>query len=136
MGPGMTDLLGGHVHLAFAPLTQVLQPAQAGRLRMLGVTSAKRSPLVPDVPTLDESGVRGYDVVGSLGAVAPAATPAPVVDRLYRAILQSLKSEAVERLVKEGADLGGNTPQQFGAYIKSELDKWGRAVRDARLPPQ
>lgn len=136
MGPGMTDLLGGHVHLAFAPLTQVLQPARSGRLRMLGITSIKRSAVVPEVPTLDESGVPGYDVAGWFGVVAPAGTPRPVIDRLHQAIVRILKSDAVDRLVKEGAELGGNTPEQFAAYIKTELEKWGKAVREAKLPVQ
>ena len=133
-GPAMVDMLGGHVHLAFSPMTQVLQPARSGRLRLLGITSLKRSVVIPEVPTLDESGVRGYNVVGWFGVVAPAGTPKPVVDKLHQAIVRILNSPAVDRLVKEGAEIGGTTPEQFAAYIKAELGKWGKAVRDAKVP--
>lgn len=134
MGPGLTALIAGEVQFAFAPLIQVMQPARAGQLRMLGISSPKRSGLAPDLPTLTESGVKGYDVAGWYGVVAPANTPRPVILRLNQEIVKILNSKPVTaRLVDEGTDVVGDSPEQFGAFIKTELAKWTKAVRDARI---
>jgi len=134
MGPGLTALIAGEVQFAFAPLIQVMQPERAGQLRMLGISSLKRSGLAPDLPTLTESGVKGYDVAGWYGVVAPANTPRPVILRLNQEIVKILNSKSVTaRLVDEGTDVVGNSPEQFGAFIKTELAKWTKAVRDAKI---
>ena len=134
MGPGLTALIAGEVQFAFAPLIQVMQPERAGQLRMLGISSLKRSGLAPDLPTLTESGVKGYDVAGWYGVVAPANTPRPVILRLNQEIVKILNSKSVTaRLVDEGTDVVGNSPEQFGAFIKTELAKWTKAVRDAKV---
>jgi tripartite-type tricarboxylate transporter receptor subunit TctC len=137
MGPGLTDLYGGRLQLTFAPLINVLQPAKNGQVRMLGISSMKRSPLAPDLPTINEAGVKGYDVAGWFGVVAPAGTPRALIDRVNREIVQILRSKAVtDRLVNEGAEVGGNTPAEFAAVIKADLAKWGKAVRDAKVTLQ
>jgi tripartite-type tricarboxylate transporter receptor subunit TctC len=93
----MRILLGGQVDLGFLALTQALQPARNGRLRLLGVTSLKRLPIVPEVPTIDESGVPGYNVAGWFGIVAPAGTPKPIVDKVYQALVIIASDTARER---------------------------------------
>ena len=134
MGPAITDLLGGQVETVFATLIGVTPAVKTGQVRLLGISSPKRSPLAPDLPTFDEAGVKGYFVAGWFGVVAPAKTPKPIIDRLYKEILVALHSKAVtDRLVKEGADVGGNTPDEFAALIKSDLAKWGKAVKDAKV---
>ena len=134
MGPAITDLLGGQVETVFATLIAVTPAARSGQVRLLGISSPKRSPLAPDLPTFDEAGIKGYFVAGWFGVVAPAKTPRSIIDRLYKEILVALHSKPVtDRLVNEGADVGGNTPAEFAALIKTDLAKWGKAVKDAKV---
>jgi tripartite-type tricarboxylate transporter receptor subunit TctC len=134
MGPGMIDTLAGHVQVAFGPMVQTVPPVRAGQLRGLAVSSAKRSAVVPDIPTVAESGVPGYDVVGWYGLVAPAATPKPIVQRLNRDVVRVLQSKALkDRMAADGVEVGADTSEHFGAFIRSELAKWGKAVREAKV---
>lgn len=134
MGPGMIDTIAGHVHVAFGPMVQTVPPVRNGQLRGLAVSSATRSSVVPDIPTVGESGVPGYDVVGWYGLVAPASTPRPIVEKLNREIVRILHSKALkDRLAHDGVEVGADTSEHFGAFIKSELAKWGKAVRDAKV---
>ncbi len=103
---------------------------KSGRLRALAITGAKRSGMMPDTPTVAESGVRGFEVTGWYGVFVPAGTPKAIIARLHKEIIKVLaESEVRERLSAEGAELVGNTPEQFDAYIKAEIGKWAKVVK-------
>ncbi|HSQ05232.1 MAG TPA: tripartite tricarboxylate transporter substrate-binding protein, partial [Burkholderiales bacterium] len=103
---------------------------RAGTLRALGGTSGKRTPALPDVPTIAEAGVAGFDVSPWFGILAPARTPPAVIARLHDEIVKVLSLPALrERFVRDGVDPVGNTPQQFGAFIRSEMSQWSQAVK-------
>ena len=103
-------------------------------MRPLGVTSLKRLSAFPDLPTISESGFKGYEVTGWFGFVAPAKTPRSVVQRLNAAVVQSVRMpELQERLGNQGAELVGSTPEAFGAYLKSEQAKWAKVIRQAGI---
>lgn len=115
----------------FAPSVAVLPQVKAGRLRALAVTSAARSSAVPDLPTLAEAGLAGYDISSLFGLFAPANTPAPIVDKIYRETAKALQSPEVrERFSKEGAEPVASTPADFGAYVRSEFAKYAKLVKD------
>lgn len=136
-GAALTDLLGGHVALSFGGLAAAMPYVKAGRLRLLAVTTAKRSSAVPEVPTVAESGVPGFDVSSWFGVLAPAGTPREVIDRLHTEIARILTTREVkERLAADGAEPVGNTPQEFAAFIRSELVKWGKVVKGAGIRPE
>ncbi|HTE16155.1 MAG TPA: tripartite tricarboxylate transporter substrate binding protein [Burkholderiales bacterium] len=129
----MTDLLGGQIHSTFAQPAVMLTHAKAGKLKVLGVTSVKRLASWQDAPPIMET-VAGYESSSWQGVVAPARTPKPIVDKLYREIVTALKSsELRKRLQAEGSEIGGMPPQEFGAYIKSEIAKWTKVVRDSNI---
>ena len=126
--PAVTDLLGGQVQVIFAPLVEVIQQVRAENLKALGITTAKRSPLLPDVPTILES-LPGYEVALWNGLLAPAKTPPDIVDRINRATIEALRSPEVKaKLADQGSEPVGNTPAEFKAFIESELVKWRRLV--------
>ena len=130
-GPVMTDLIGGHIPLAFAPIPTVHTNVQNGSLRAIAVTSAKRSSLVPDIPTVAESGLPGYKAVLRYGLVAPAGTPRPIIDRLNKELLTALASDEVKkRLAVEGAEPQGSTPEEYGKDIDEEEKQWAKVVKD------
>jgi len=129
-GPAMTDLLGGHIPLSFAPIPAAHESAKSGLLRMLAVTSLKRSALMPDIPTIAESGVPGFDAVLRYGLVAPAGTPRAIIDRLNAALNAALASEEVRnRLAAEGAEPLPGTPEEYGADIDREEAQWSKVIK-------
>jgi tripartite-type tricarboxylate transporter receptor subunit TctC len=131
-GPAVTDLLGGQVQMMFDNMPSSLPHVKAGKLRALGVTSAKRSPALPEVPTIAEAGVPGYDATSWFGILAPAGTPEPLVTRLQGAIVQALgEPEMRQRMADLGAEPVGDTPAEFGQFITAELAKWAKVVNDA-----
>jgi tripartite-type tricarboxylate transporter receptor subunit TctC len=131
-GPAVTDLLGGQVQMMFDNMPSSLPHVKAGKLRALGVTSAKRSPALPEVSTIAEAGVPGYDATSWFGILAPAGTPEPVVTRLQGAIVQALgEPEMRQRMADLGAEPVGDTPAEFGQFITAELAKWAKVVNDA-----
>jgi len=133
-GQSIVDLIAGHVQLNFDSVPPVLPHARQGRLRALAVTSEKRSALMPDIPTVNESGVPGFDMGTWWGLVAPAAVGKDIVARLHAEATKVLKLPDVrEKLGNVGAEPGGNTPDQFGAFIRSETTKYARIVRDANI---
>jgi tripartite-type tricarboxylate transporter receptor subunit TctC len=110
---------------------------KSGRLRGLATTGAKRSTSLPDLPTVAEAGVPGYEAVQWYGLFAPAKTPKEIVSKLHEAMTGVLQTAAIrERLTAEGADPVGNTPEEFGRFLKNETDKWGKVVRAAGIQPQ
>jgi tripartite-type tricarboxylate transporter receptor subunit TctC len=136
-GPATTDLVAGQVQLMFGPAVNTLPLAQAGRLNALAVTSAKRSALAPDLPTIAESGIPGFDVVGWYGLAAPAATPPAAIARLNAAANAALKqSSLIEEFRLQGYEPVGGTPEEATAWIKTEVARWTAVIRDAGIEPQ
>ena len=132
--PAVTDLIGGQVEALFDNTPNVLPHVKAGRLRALAVTSAKRSALAPDVPTVDEAGVPGYLVQVWFGVVAPAATPKDIVTKLNAEINRIISSpEVKERFAAAGVEVVGGSAESFGAHIKEQANTWGKVVRDANI---
>ena len=131
-GPAVVALLGGEVSVGFATTPSVIQHVKSGRLRGLAVTTAKRSPSTPDLPTVSEAGVKGYEAGTWYGFLVPSGTPKEVVSRLHAESIKSLSAADVkQRLDNSGFEPIGTTPEQFGAYIASETGKWGKVVRAA-----
>lgn len=132
--PALADLVGGQIQFMCENIPGTLPFVKAGRLRALAITDTKRSPLLPEMPTLDESGLKGYEIVGWNGLFVPAGTPPVVVNKLHAAVVKALALPDVrERLATMGADGIGNTPQQFTAFIKAEIAKWAKVVKDAGI---
>ena len=126
--PAVSDLLGGQVQVIFAPLVEVIQQVRGEKLKALGITTAKRSPLLPEIPTIQES-LPGYEVALWNGLLAPAKTPPDIIDRINRATIEALRSPEVRaKLAEQGSEPVGNTPAEFKAFIESELVKWRRLV--------
>jgi tripartite-type tricarboxylate transporter receptor subunit TctC len=128
-GPAMQDLLGGQVQVSFAGIPNVLSQVKAGRLRALGVTTPKRWSELPEVPTLAEAGVPGYDATLWLDVVAPAGTPADIVKRLHAEITKALQDPELQQSFRAaGVEAGAMSPEELGEFIKTEHEKWGRLV--------
>jgi tripartite-type tricarboxylate transporter receptor subunit TctC len=128
--PALQDLLGGQIALMITGLPPVLPHAKGGKLRILGVASPRRLKSFPEIPTIAESGVPGYEATQWYGILAPAATPTDVVAKLNREIAKALADPAVAaKLAGEGADPVGDTPEQFAAFIRSEIELWGKVIR-------
>jgi len=133
-GPALPDLLAGRVSLNFGNLPTVIRQARDGKLRALAVTGAKRSPAAPDIPTVAESGVPGYEVSNWFGVAAPAKTPRAIVDRLHSEIVRALNSPDLrERLTGLGAEPVGNTPEQYAAFMQGEIAKWAKVIKSAGI---
>ncbi|MDA8522274.1 Bug family tripartite tricarboxylate transporter substrate binding protein [Acidovorax sp. NCPPB 4044] len=130
--PAVTDLLGNQIAIMFDNMPSAIQHVRSGKLRPLAVTTAKRSPELPDVPTIAEAGVPGYEATSWFGMFAPAGTPAPVVARLNAAIVKVLaQPETKKKLAEQGAEAYGETPAQFADFIQKESVKWGKVVRES-----
>jgi tripartite-type tricarboxylate transporter receptor subunit TctC len=135
--PATNDLLGGHIPLAILDIPSSLQLIQDGRLKVLGVSSAQRVAFLPQVPTLAEAGLTGYDSVGWFGLVAPTGTPLEIVTKLNAAFVEAMKDPAImERARALGAELVPSTPEGFGQFIKSESAKWAKVVTQAGIKPE
>jgi tripartite-type tricarboxylate transporter receptor subunit TctC len=133
-GAALSDLLGGHVAISFGGLAAVMPSAQAGKLRVIAIASKNRSPALPDIPTISESGLPGFDVPSWFGVLAPAGTSREIVERLHTDISRILKAQDVrDRLAADGAEALAWPPDRFAAYIKSEIEKWGSVMREARI---
>jgi tripartite-type tricarboxylate transporter receptor subunit TctC len=133
-GAAIADLVGGHVPLCFCTLPSVFPQTKQGRLRAIAVTTARRTPAAPDVPTVAEAGVAGYEMSQWYGLLAPAGTPSAVVDRLNADIAKALKHpELRSRFQADGAEPSGSSPQEFGAFFKAEISKWTRVVQSAGI---
>jgi len=130
--PALTDLIGGQVQLMFDSMPSAMPHVKSGRIRAVAVTSARRSPTMPELPTVAESGVPGFDISTWYGVWAPAGTPKDIVNRLSAEIARALRlPEIRERLAGLGAEPVGNTPEEFAAYCQSELAKWSKIVRES-----
>jgi tripartite-type tricarboxylate transporter receptor subunit TctC len=132
--PGIVDLLAGQVQLMITSILSVTPHSRAGRLRVLGIASAKRSPILSDVPTIAEGGVPGYESIAWYGLVAPAGIPAPVLDKLAAEVIKGTKSKDMQdALIKQGAEPVGNGAKEFTAFIKTETAKYARVIRSAGI---
>ena len=130
--PALADLVGGQVPMMFDNLASALPQVRAGKVRALAVTTATRSTFLPELPTMQEAGVPGFDISTWFGVFAPAGLPAPILDRLHREIVDSLQVPDVrERLAGFGSEPVGNTPAQFAAFIRAEQPKYARIIRES-----
>jgi len=137
LAPALTDLLSGQVQLMFSSVVAILPHVKAGKLRALAVSSRERMTLLPDLPTIAESGVPGYQSSSWYGILAPAGTPPDVVTRLNAALVRVVAQPDVKQaLAQEGAEPVGNSPQAFGAFIQAEKQRLGEVIRTARVPMQ
>ncbi len=136
-GPALADLVGGQIQLMLENIPSTLPFVKAGKLRALAVSGKKRSPLVPDLPTLDEAGLKGYEIVGWNGLFFPAGTSPAIVKTIHSQTVTMLTQPDVkERLARLGAEAVGNSPAEFAAFIRAEIDKWARIVKQAGLKAQ
>ncbi len=135
--PAVSDVLAGHVDMTFVPIPAAVSFIESRQLKPLAVTSAKRSATLPNLPTIAEAGVRGYEASSWVGILAPAATPRPVIARVHEAIVEALGSAQVkETLAKSGAEPVGNTPDEFASMLRSEMAKWNKIIKPAGIKPE
>lgn len=131
-GPAMSDLVGGQVNLIFATAASAVPHLKSGRIKGIAVTTAKRSALLPDLPTVAEAGLAGFDANNWYGLVVPAKTPRAIIDQLNAEVTKILAMPDVKTaLFNQGLDAAPGTPEQFGAYIKSERAKWARVIKES-----
>jgi len=136
-GPAMMDVIAGNTQIAIGSLIQTLPHIRSGRLKPLGVGSAKRVPALPDVPTISEAGVPGYEATNWWGIVAPAGTPRPVIDRLHQELTVILaSSETKKRFETEGGETAQMSSEEFGRFISTEIVKWAKVVKEAGIKPE
>jgi len=132
--PAMADVMGGQVPLAFDNILTTMAQVQSGKLRALAVSTQTRSSVMPNIPTLAEAGVPGYDATAWFGVLAPAGTPPAIIEQLATAIQKSVKTpEVTETMLKAGAEPVGSTPAQFDAFYKAEVEKWAKVVKSANV---
>ena len=131
-GPAMTDLLAGQIQLVFASPPTAIPQVHSGKLRALGVTSSTRSSAAPEIPTIAESGLPGFDAVSWFALFAPAGTPRPVIDKWQTEVRRILKMpDVAKRLADNGLDAVGSTPEELATYQKAEITKWAKVVKDS-----
>ena len=136
-GPAMIDVMGGHTKLLFSSLVQTTPQIKAGKLKALGTGGTKRSPVLPDVPTIAEAGVPTYEAVNWWGIVAPAGTPQPLIDKLHQAIEAVQTSPEVEKqFASEGAEIVRMGIPDFGTFMEKEMKKWERVVKEGKIKPE
>jgi len=136
-GQAIIDLVGGHVQVMFSGFSAAMPHIKSGKVRALAVTGAKRSPALPEVPTIAEQGFPGVEATAWYGVLAPAGTPRPVIVRLHAELVKSLKMpDVVQRLDALGFEIAGTTPEQFGAYMRSETGKWAKVVKASGARPE
>jgi tripartite-type tricarboxylate transporter receptor subunit TctC len=133
-GPSLIDQLGGHSQLSYNTIMLSLPHIKSGKLKALGVGGLQRSAVLPDVPTISEAGLPGYEAVNWYGILVPAGTPKPIVDRLHKELNAIMKTaEVVRKFQDQGADVSLMGPAEFGPFIAAEIIKWGRVVKEANI---
>jgi tripartite-type tricarboxylate transporter receptor subunit TctC len=134
--PAMTDLLAGHIPLMFVSNITALPHVKSGKLKALGVTGTSRTAQAPEIPTIAEGGLAGYEVYGWYGFAAPARTPRPVIDRIHAEVAKLARDPKMKaRLAGQGLELVGNSPEEFDAFIRSEIAKWAKVLKAAGVKP-
>ena len=130
----MADVISGQIQMLFSTILQSHGHIGSGRLRPLAVTTAKRSASMPNIPTMQEAGVPGYEISGWYGVMAPAATPPAIIEKLNQAIVRALRApETHERLAVDGSEPVGSTSAQFGEHIRTEIAKWRRLITELHI---
>ncbi len=133
-GPAVSDLIGGQVDMMFDSISSARPHVQSGKLRALGLTTTTRSPSMPEVPTIAEAGVKGYELVPWFGVFMPAGTPVDVVQTMHQALVEAMQTTGIKaRFQVIGAEVIGNTPQAFAAALAAESAKWERIVRERKI---
>ncbi len=136
-GQSVISLLAGEIGANFPSVPTAIPYIKAGKLRALGVTTVKRTQALPDVPSIAEAGLPGYEATQWFGVLAPVATPRAIIERLYQEVSRALRAPDVkERLSAEGAEVVASTPEEFASYLKSETEKWTRVIKAAGIKPQ
>ena len=135
-GPALIATISGQVQIMFATLPAAMPHVKSGKVRPVAVTTAKRSQVMPDLPTIAESGVNGYEAATWYGLLSPARTPKPVIERLHGETVKILAGPTRQRLEAQGFEPDGGTPAAFAAYIKSEITKWAKVIKDAGIPAE
>ena len=135
-GPAHIDLMGGQIQLMFDNIVALLPLVKAGRVRALAVSSAKRHVLLPDVPSIQEGGVRGFETVAWFGLVAPLGTPREILNRLNAEVVKAMQlADVRQRLIDGGSDIIGGSPEAADRFLRDEIEKWGTVVRAAKVTP-
>ena len=133
----LTDIVGGHLDVVYNGITSAVALVRGGKLRALAVTSLQRSAALPDVPTLDESGLKGFEAVAWNGLSAPAKTPREVIMKINADVIKIVNSpELKERLKADGSDPVGNSPEQYAAFLRNEIAKWAKVIKFANMKPE
>ena len=133
-GPAHLDLMGGQIEAMFDNLVALMPHFKSGKLRPLAVTTLKRHPQLPDVPTLSESGVKGFEAVAWFGMVAPPGTPKDIINKLNAEVVKALTTPEVrQRLIEGGSEVIGSSPEEADRFLKSEINKWGKVVKAAKI---
>lgn len=136
-GPSVIDLIAGHVQMQLMSMPAAVPHAKTGKLRMIAQTGEKRSGAAPDVPTMQEQGLKTFVVSSGFAMFAPAGTPRPIVDRVHAALVKALNDPGVKKsLADQGAEIVANTPEQHDAFNKAEIAKWIKVVREAGIQPE
>jgi tripartite-type tricarboxylate transporter receptor subunit TctC len=136
-GPAMIDVIGGHTKLLFSSLVQTTPHIKSGKLKALATGGAKRSPVLPDVPTVKEAGVPSYEAVNWWGIVAPAGTPQPIIEKVHKELTAVQASPEVQKqFSSEGAEIVQMSPAEFGAFMEKEMKKWERVVKEGNIKPE
>jgi tripartite-type tricarboxylate transporter receptor subunit TctC len=136
LGPALIDLIGGRTHFIISTMASALPQLKAGKLRPIAVTTAKRSSFFPELPTMDEAGVKGYEFSTWYALVVPAGTPKAIVGRLNGEVVKVLNSDTVkQQFAAQGLEATPSTPGELGAYLKSEIEKWGKVIRASGARP-
>lgn len=135
LGPALVDVISGQVIVMFGTMLSTLSHVKSGRLRGLATTGLSRSGALPDLPTVDEAGVKGYEVTQWYGLLAPAGTPAPVIEMLNKAMVAALRAEK-QKFAVDGVETVGNTPGEFRRVLETEIAKWAKVARAAGIKPQ
>lgn len=134
--PAMTDLMTGQIDFMFTPAPNSIAQLQAGRVRGLAVTSLKRSGILPDLPTMDETGLKGFELLGWIGLLAPTGTSPQIISRLNSEVHKMLAGDLKPKLADLGLDVAGGTPEQFASFIKRDIAKYAKIVKAANIPLQ
>jgi tripartite-type tricarboxylate transporter receptor subunit TctC len=136
-GPALTDLIGGHVEIFVAVISTAIPQVRAGKARALAVTGAKRAAALPDVPTVAEAGLKGYEATNWYGLVVSAATPRPIIERLNRATVNILNMPDIRKaLLDRGIDAAPSSAEEFATYIRTENDKWVKIIKAVGIKPE
>jgi tripartite-type tricarboxylate transporter receptor subunit TctC len=135
-GPALVATIAGEVQIMFATMPAAMPHVKSGKVRPVAVTTTKRSQAMPELPTIAESGVKGYDAATWYGLFAPARTPKAIIDRLHGDTVKILAGPTRQRLETQGFEPDGGTPAAFAAYIQSEISKWAKVIRDAGIPAE